>query len=173
MAITITRESFTQILVKKASAGDIAALKVLTNEKAQALGFAELLLSAATAGKITLSAILADTDPEAIDWALKQLPKDSPQRASIVDARKSTSSAPRLEHFAAGAYGYKDGSKNPAPMLRVSLKGATRFSENHQHQWWGAFLALIDSPEAIATIRAFVASPDTTPTAATQATTDK
>jgi len=173
MAITITRESFTSILIKKASAGDIAALKVLTNEKAQALGFAELLLSAATAGKTTLSAILADTDPDAIDWALKQLPKDSPQRASILSARKATSSAPKLEHFAAGAYGYKDGSKNPAPMLRVSLKGATRFSENHQHQWWAAFLALLDHPESIAAIRAFVAAPTTPPPGATTATTDK
>jgi len=150
-------EQFTLSLTTRA-AKDPAALAMLCDitGRARLAGYTELLQSFATRTKTTLATILTGVSEDDIEALKKTLPKDSPQRAAIVEALKSIPTAPTTAIVPAGSKQYKDGTSNAETQLTVTLKG-TSFRENHGAAWWRAFLTVIDDDQTIQTIREFIA----------------
>lgn len=151
-------EQFTTGLVARAAKEPAAMAMLLdTTGRARLSKYAEMLQSLATRTKTTLSTILANVSESDIDLLKKTLPKDSPQRAAIMEALKSIPTAPTTAIIPAGTKTYKDGTSNAETQLTVSLKGSS-FRENHGAAWWRAFLTVIEHPETLDTIRDFVAN---------------
>jgi hypothetical protein len=149
-------EQFTLSLTTRA-AKDPAALAMLCDitGRARLAGYTELLQSFATRTKTTLSVILTGVSEDDIDALKRTLPKDSPQRAAIVEALKSIPTAPTTTIVPAGSKTYKDGTSNAETQLTVTLKG-TSFRENHGAAWWKAFLTVIEHSETMDEVRHFV-----------------
>jgi hypothetical protein len=150
-------EQFTLSLTTRA-AKDPAALAMLCDitGRARLAGYTELLQSFATRTKTTLAVILTGVSEDDIDALKRTLPKDSPQRAAIVEALKSIPTAPTTTIVPAGSKQYKDGTSNAETQLTVTLKG-TSFRENHGAAWWRAFLIVTEDDQTIQTIREFTA----------------
>jgi hypothetical protein len=148
-------EQFTLSLTTRA-AKDPAVLAMLCDitGRARLAGYTELLQSFATRTKTTLAVILTGVSEDDIDALKRTLPKDSPQRAAIVEALKSIPTAPTTAIVPAGSKQYKDGTSNAETQLTVTLKG-TSFRETHGAAWWRAFLTVIDHPETLEAIRQF------------------
>lgn len=149
-------EQFTLSLTKRADK-DAAALAMLVDitGRARLAGYTELLQSFATRTKTTLAVILTGVSESDIETLKKTLPKDSPQRAAIMEAVKAIPTAPTTAIVPAGTKQFKDGTSNAETQLTVSLKGSS-FRENHGAAWWRAFLTVIEHPETLDTIRDFV-----------------
>ena len=149
-------EQFTTGLVARAAKEPAAMAMLLdTTGRARLAGYAELLQSFATRTKTTLAVILTGVSESDIDTLKKTLPKDSPQRAAILEALKAIPTSPTTAIIPAGTKTYKDGTSNAETQLTVSLKGSS-FRENHGAAWWKAFLTVIEHPETLDTIRDFV-----------------
>lgn len=156
----LSKESYLKTLASRVASGDAAALAILTEPKAQALGFASLLQSIATRGKTTLQAILPQVDSDTLDWLLRALPKDSPQRGLIQTAARAARAAapPEITYYAPGqtTVGFSSNKKpSEVPMISLTAAGpdGKRITEKHALPWWRWFLSLADSPETIAQLR--------------------
>lgn len=151
-----SRETYAASLIKRAQS-DPAALRTLLSEASQSLGYVDFLSAFATRSKTTLAALASRLSDDDVKWLKRNLPKDAPQRAAIIGALRSVSATPKVELFPIGTRTFKDGSTNSKPQLKISVSGAGRFWEVHESAWWAAFLAIVDSPDAIAVVRQFCA----------------
>jgi hypothetical protein len=154
---TITKEQFVSALAARIVKGDTAAIAILSDPKATALGFAEFLQTAATSRKVTLSAILSQVSPDSLEWLTKTIPK-GPQadaiRAAILASRASLPVT--LTLYPAGTKFYKSrGEYNSTNLLELTgyTHEGKKLQESHGAKFWRLILALIDDPAAVKQLR--------------------
>jgi hypothetical protein len=154
---TITKEQFVSALAARIVKGDTAAIAILSDPKATALGFAEFLQTAATSRKVTLSTILSQVAPDSLEWLTKTIPK-GPQadaiKAAILASRASLPVT--LTLWPAGAKYYKSRNEhNTMNLLELTGYDADGKKQNECHgvRFWRLILALIDDPAAVKQLR--------------------
>jgi hypothetical protein len=154
---TITKEQFVSALAARIVKGDTAAIAILSDPKATALGFAEFLQTAATAKKVALSAILATVEPESLEWLTKTIPRGPQQdaiRAAILASRASLPVS--LTLYPAGTKFYKTRNEhNTANLLELTGYDheGKKQTETHGVRFWRLILSLIDDPNAVKQLR--------------------